>query len=344
MLDVKELLNEIRENAFKDVDLTSLPMMSAEEKRALVWENMERLLALGDDCKTAEWLADQYLDVSTGCPNNDNPMLNIKGTDFLDSSVAHLPEEERCFARFAYDMGILAYHLLAREQLWEDYYFGEGYDNDAYELDEDMQDRYPGLMKILKESFAIDNKPLVDWVRNSPYRRCSSRVVGIMLQAAADEASMFNSAEQDYYFNSLPINRGFDEITKANLEVEDGLECLSNAAKHKERAKELGLDREQASIVDALCGTFQNDYPANYIACAKELQAMATMLLQSRKPEKMDNRDRDKYSREFFDKAYEIAGKFDIDMSSRYFNIGRLYIDDWLRLKYQSKRYGTGRF
>ena len=159
MIDVIELLNGIREKAFEDVDLTSLPKMSAEEKRTLVWENMERLLALGDDCKTAEWLADQYLDVSTGNPNYDNPMLNTKGTDFLDSSVAHLSEEERCFARFAYDMGILAYHLLAREQLWEDYYFGEGYDNDAYELDEDMQDRYPGLMKILKESFAIDNKP-----------------------------------------------------------------------------------------------------------------------------------------------------------------------------------------
>ena len=344
MLDVKELLNEIRERAFKDVDLTSLPKMSAEERRSLVWENMERLLALGDNCQTAVWLASQYLDVETDNPNYDNPMLNKKGTDFLDSSVSHLSEEERCFGRFAFDMGILSHHLLAREQLWEDYYFGEGYDNDAYELDEDMQDRYPGLMKIVKESFAVDNKPLVDWVRNSPYRRCSSRVVDIMMQAAADEASSFNSAEQDYYFNSLPINRGLDEITEANLDVEDGLECLLNAAKHKERAKELGLDREQASIVDALCGTFENDYPANYIACAKELQTMATKLLQSRKSEQMDNRDRDKYSSEVFDKAYEIAEKFDIDMSSRYFNICRLYIDDWLRLKYQSKKYDTGRF
>ena len=344
MIDVIELLNEIREKVFKDVDLTSLPKMSAEEKRTLVWENMERLLALGDDWQTAEWLANQYLEVSTDNPNYENPMINANDTDFVDSSVAQLPEEERCFARFAFDMGILAHHLLTREQLWEDYYFGEGYDNDAYELIEEMQDRFPGVMRILKESYAIDNKPLVEWVRNSPYRLCSSRVVGIMLQAAADEAEMYNSAEQDYYFNSLPINRGFDEITKANLEVEDGLECLANAAKHKERAKELGLDREQASIVDALCGTFQNDYPANYIACAKELQAMATKLLQSRIPAQMDSSDRIKYNSEVSNKAYEIAEKFDIDMSSRDFNISRLYIDDWISLKYHSKRYGTGRF
>lgn len=48
MIDVIELLNGIREKAFKDVDLTSLPKMSAEEKRTLVWENMERLLGVSD--------------------------------------------------------------------------------------------------------------------------------------------------------------------------------------------------------------------------------------------------------------------------------------------------------
>lgn len=325
-MDAKELLQEIRERALGDVDLSGLANMSEEERRELLLQQTERLLAIRDNWDSIVWIANQIVN-RDGEVMSANPILDYDTLDLKDD-IEGLSDEEMVIAQFTTRLAYFSYCMLNQ---YGGYFFTDRYLGINEEYDEISQ----------HDEFWITNTALVNWVKTTPYRRVAAGVVAEMISVAGEEATRLSSVEQDYFygfFAAMAIDQS--DIAQCNDYMITGLHTLEVAECHKQQAIQLGLDRECGSIVDSLCGTLMNDYPVQMVSCAKELQQLSTSLLPDDRT-MMSRKKRGKWTSATFAACDQILKKYDIDIHTQKQNISLNYLLDWLDLKYNAKMYGA---
>lgn len=347
MKDVKVLLNDIKEKIFDGVDLSGLHKMTDSEQREFLLQQTERLLSTKENRQQAKWLRDLFIKNpgSYAIPADDNPLW-LPCSFMFNSKVEGLSGDEIVFARFAVRLAYFTYCMYTRFgfPFNVNVYLGEEMDSRVFDDDdEEFEGVYDYKEQLAEEDpesiFTLDNTPLIDWIKLTPYRRVAVGVMSIMLTTAGEKAERFNSVEQDYYFRFY----GFCGIDLDNpVECYDfvrmGFEKLERGVEHLQEAEEHGLDREGGSIVDALCCNFSHDYPQKYVECAKVIQQIATQMLPADST-KMSRDKRDEWTHEVLDAIDEDLKKYDIDLGTREYNLSMNYILDWLDLKYSVKMY-----
>ena len=324
-MDAKELLQEIRERALGDVDLSGLANMSEEERRELLLQQTERLLSTYENRRIISWIGDQITDY--GEISLDNPILDYDTLDMRDDIVWD-SEEDEVIARFTVRLAYFAYCMNLA--------YGEFFNTTIYL---GINDEYDEIS--VHDEFWITNGELVNWVKTTPYRRVATGVVSEMINVAGEEAKLKNSAEYDYYYgfiNTMPID--LSDIAQCNDFFIASIETLEEAERHRQLAAQRGLDRECGSIVDALCGTLMNDYPDEMVACAKELQQQADSLLQPIDAHTMDNIKKGRWAHSTFKACKPVLNKYGIEFKTYRQSISMNYLLDWLHLKYDAKMYG----
>ena len=326
-MEAKELLHEIKERVFKDTDLSRLASMSEEERRELLLQQTERLLSTRENREVINWMAELFTD-SHGYVQSDNPILDYDTQDLKDG-IGWDSEEDEIFARFTIRLAYFAYCMNLA--------YGEYFNTTRYL---GINAEYERIS--VHDMFWITNGELVNWVKTTPYRRVATGVVSEMINVAGEEAELKNSAEFDYYygfFNAILLDTS--DIAQCNDFLIVGIETLEAAERHRQLAAQKGLDRECASIVDALCGTLMNDYPEDMVACAKELQQLAGSLLQPIDTLTMNNIKQGDWAHSTLKTCEPVFKKYGIEFKTYKQSISMNYLLDWLHLKYYAKMYGT---
>ena len=326
-MEAKELLHEIKERVFKDTDLSRLASMSEEERRELLLQQTERLLSTRENREVINWMAELFTD-SHGYVQSDNPILDYDTQDLKDG-IGWDSEEDEIFARFTIRLAYFAYCMNLA--------YGEYFNTTRYL---GINAEYERIS--VHDMFWITNGELVNWIKTTPYRRVATGVVSEMINVAGEEAKLKNSAEFDYYygfFNAMLLDTS--DIAQCNDFLIVGIETLEAAERHRQLAAQKGLDRECASIVDALCGTLMNDYPEDMVACAKELQQLAGSLLQPIDTLTMNNIKQGDWAHSTLKTCEPVFKKYGIEFKTYKQSISMNYLLDWLHLKYYAKMYGT---
>lgn len=339
-MDIKELLIEIRDKVFKDIDLSGLPIMTPEERREFMLQQTERILSVRENRKQIKWLYSLFVDKET-----ENPLvLNkwIYAYYSFNEDVEGLTGNEKDFARFVVQLSFFAYCLydVYGNSFNVIFYLGNGLDNECYTDDCPGVDNMMGPYDVLCEVFSLDNKPLVNWIKTTPYRRVAAGIMSIMISSAGDFADLNNSVEKDYYYGFLTdMELNLDDISQCEDYIKIGFETLEMGKRHCQRAIELGMGRECGSIVDSLNASFTHDYPEEEVALAKKLQQIATRRLPKDRSSMTIIKRKD-WTHETFDVIAKELKKYDIDVDTREFNLSMNYLLDWLDYKYIAEMYG----
>ena len=326
-MEAKELLKEIKERVFKDTDLSRLTNMSEAERRDFLLQQTERLLSTRENREVINWMAELFTD-SHGYMQSDSPILDYDTQDLKDG-IGWDSEEDEIFARFTVRLAYFAYCMNLA--------YGEYFNTTRYL---GINAEYERIS--VHDMFWITNGELVNWIKTTPYRRVATGVVSEMINVAGEEAKLKNSAEFDYYygfFNAMLLDTS--DIAQCNDFLIVGIETLEAAERHRQLAAQKGLDRECASIVDALCGTLMNDYPEDMVDCAKELQQLAGSLLLPIDTLTMDNIKQGRWAHSTLKACGSVFKKYGIEFKTYKQNISMNYLLDWLNLKYYAKMYDT---
>lgn len=292
----------LKSQLFSDVDLDAIPSMTDEELRAMTVAQADAIMGLRRGGDAMGWLIGQFLE-DEGSWRDDNPLNHEKSP---------LTDWYRQLVEFCTD---LYYHH-------------------SFDLDE----LAPGLAQDHDEcfeDFTLANKPLVAWLRETPYRRVAVMVAKIMLNLEFAHVVGKNDAIQDYYAencdrNSLDV-QNTDECNELTNTI---LHCLETIDQHRQRGRELGLDDEQMRVVDALWGWAPHDYETEFVEAAKEVVKAVNASL----PAKTVIRSRNGfvvYKQQVIPTLTAIAEKYElgIDLTDQY-NLTMGYLTEWLYRKY----------
>ena len=347
MKDVKVLLNDIKERIFNGVDLGGLPQMTDSERREFLLQQTERLLSTQENRQLVKWLNDLFIKKHKGyeMPVEDNPLWFPYSFTF-NSKIEGLTYDEIIFARFAVRLAYFTYCMYTRfgYPFNVSVFIGEEMDDRAIDDDdEEIEVEYDYKERLAEDApesiFTLDNTPLTDWIKLTPYKRVAVGMMSLMISTAGEKAERFNSVEQDYYFRFYGFcGIDLDNPVECYDYVRIGFEKLERGVEHLQEAEEHGLDREGGSIVDALCCNFSHDYPQKYVECAKVIQQIATQMLPADST-KMSRDKRNEWTHEVLDAIDEDLKKYDIDLDTREYNLSLNYLLDWLDLKYNAKMY-----
>ncbi len=335
MEGVKKLLNEIREKVFSSEDLSRLPTMTEDERQEFILQQAERLLADRDRKELIGLLSTLLVDQDNKKFIKSNPLL-VDGSLAFNEDIEGFSEEEKAYARFATHLAFFVSCMYFNNfQFFNPVmYLGDGFDA-IYAV----EDKYREQMAFADENFSIRNKKLVDWIQVSNYRRVVACIVDLLIWQAGIEAEYKNSVEQDFYYRlSTFMYFDLNSIEDCNEHVVAGLRILEDGEKHKQRAIEIGLDREGGSIVDALACEFRHDYPENLVSCAKDLQKLADSMMPTDTASMDGNKGKD-WALTVFSAAEKIFHQYDYDIDSEKHSLSMDYLLDWLLFKYVAKMY-----
>ena len=333
--DVKVLLNDIKEKVFKGVELSSVPTRYDDDWNKFLLTHSERLLSTRENRKLIMWLYSLYFDEENPTPltYGDPGVSEYFGYKDIDG----LSKYEMDFASMCYYLAYFTYCMSSAvgRNFNVVLFLGDGMDDG---IQSDYYTEWNGLTSY-EEVFSLDNKVLVDWIKTTNYKRVAAGVMSSMISAAGDRAKYQNPVEHDYFygfFGSVLIN--MDHIEECIGYVNIGFETLTEAEHHRQRAKELGLSKELATIVDSLRASFTHNYPEKYVECAKVIQPIVSQMLPQDHLS-MSVEKRAKWTSSVFRVINEEIKKFDIDLDTREYNLSMNYILDWLDLEYNAKMY-----
>ena len=333
--DVKVLLNDIKEKVFKGVELSSVPTRNDNDWNKFLLTHSERLLSTRENRKLIMWLYSLYFDEENPTPlTYGDPGVSEY---FSYKEIDGLSKFEMDFANICYYLAYFTHCMNSAvgRNFNVELFLGTGMDDD---IQTDYFTEWNGLTSY-EEVFSLDNKVLVDWIKTTNYRRVAAGVMSSMISAAGDRAKYQNPVEHDYFygfFGSVLIN--MDHIEECIGYVNIGFETLTEAEHHRQRAEELGLSKELATIVDSLRASFTHNYPEKYVECAKVIQPIVSQMLPQDHLS-MSVEKRAKWTSSVFRVINEEIKKFDIDLDTREYNLSMNYILDWLDLEYNAKMY-----
>ena len=211
----------LKESLFSEVDLTHIPEMSDEERRAFNIQQLDRIIGMRSHADALGWFIGQFIH-HEGERREDNPLYEEEGTPLVD------------------------WYL---ELLWLGY---ELYEHIPFDLDLLV----PGLAQDKNDpenDFTIDNAPLCDWLTTTPYRFVAMLVGRIMLEVEYSKVVGSNDAEQDYYAEHCSTDNFYtNDPEEARQAVQMLLDGLKEIRSHREQGRQLGLSIEQERVVDSL--------------------------------------------------------------------------------------------
>jgi len=293
----------LKESLFSEVDLTRIPEMSDEERRAFNIQQLDRIIGMRSHADALGWFIGQFIH-HEGERREDNPLYEEEGTPLVD------------------------WYL---ELLWLGY---ELYEHIPFDLDLLV----PGLAQDKNDpenDFTIDNAPLCDWLTTTPYRFVAMLVGRIMLEVEYSKVVGYNDAEQDYYAEHCSTDNFYtNDPEEARQAVQMLLDGLKEIRSHREQGRQLGLSIEQERVVDLLWSWVPHDYPEDYVAAAKEMVEAA----EREMPGKTVIRSRQGfliYKKQLMPSLVAIVKKYDlpVDLTDRY-NLTIGYMHEWLYRKY----------
>lgn len=293
----------LKDGLFREVDLTRIPQMSDEERRAFNVQQLDRIIGMRSHADALAWFVGQFKR-EEGERREDNPLYEEEGTPLVD------------------------WYL---ELVWLGF---ELYEHIPFDLDL-LQ---PGLAHDKNDpenDFTIDNAPLCDWLTTTPYCFVALLVGRIMLEVEYSKVVGYNDAEQDYYAEHCPTSDFYTaDPEEARQAVQMLLDGLREIRSHREQGRKLGLNDEQERVVDLLWSWVPHDYPEDYVAAAKEMVEAA----EREMPGKTVIRSRQGfliYKKQLMPSLVAIVKKYDlpVDLTDRY-NLTIGYMNEWLFRKY----------
>ncbi len=296
----------IKESLFKNTDLSQIAQQSEDERRAFNLEQLEHILSLRPGADALAWLLDQFLNYR-GEPRDDNP-LYVEDSPLVTWYMELL------------SIGNPLYHH--RPFCLDDIIAGVSHNPEEP-----------------KKDFTLENKQLVDWLKQSAYRRVAGMIAWVMLEVEFTRVVGFNEAMQDYYAEHCRSDLFDSQDVKACEKFIDSvLKALRLMGDHEQRGRALGLSDEERRVTDSLWGWAPHDYQENYVAAAREMvrtvdeELPSETIIRSRKGFNL-------WKQGLFPKLAKISDRHElgINMDDDY-NITIGYLSMWLLDKYLGGR------
>ena len=251
----KQLLEAITSQAFKDVDLSPVLSLSGDELRTFTLEQMERLRAW-PQCMGALWLSDQFWtsDRIITPRSSDHPWIAFESEMWDREQLSDLTDDEYRIAEWIVQLALLSHDL----------YCHEPFDTD--QLGDHLQGRREQTERFA-DSFRYDNKPLVEWIRTTKYRRVAAMVCYTMMDQEINWAVENNLAVQDYYANeSDRYGISWDMTEDCEAYISKCLNAMQKIVEHYQKGHAAGLNDEEITVIDMLYGFaphefFEEDFP-----------------------------------------------------------------------------------
>ena len=319
----KALLESIKRNAFSGVDLSRVTTMSKEELRTFTLEQEERLLSAEPYGDLAAWLSDQFWTA-------DKELIMIRDPHpWLESELAikDLPElldfseEDYRLARWILHIALLS-HDLFNHARFDLSVLGDGLVTDEEDI-------------IAEEDFQFSNRALIDWIRQTPYRRIAALVCYQVLDSETNKAMETNIAVQDFYAMGCWRNRpDYSEEESCEEFTSDALDAMQQISDHYEEGHSKGLNDEEIRVLDAMYAFAPHNYHEEDFPCVRELCDTARRLLPE-EPFVRSEQGCRQYVRAVFEEAKKILTKHEVDFDpDAIIDMTLSYIEAWIRAKY----------
>ena len=258
-----QFLEHIKKNAFKDIDLAPVTTLQGDKLRTFTLEQLERLRGWMPDANAALWLSDQFWtsDRNLTMRTNPHPWLAFEWEMKDREQMPDLSDDEYTIACWIEQLALLSHDLYCHEPF------------DVEQLSDGLQGRFTQT-ELYEDSFRYDNKPLVEWIKTTPYRRIAAMVCYTMVDQETDWAVQNNQAVQDYY--AMECWRDFGDWGKLE-DCEDfinrSLTAMQKIEEHYQKGHAEGLSDEEIRVLDIMFGFAPHnycpdDYPAVRDICA----------------------------------------------------------------------------
>lgn len=292
----------LKEEVFRDIDLSKVGSMSDEERRQLTISVTDQMLSQRAYGETVGWYISQFLDVNEE-PRKDNPLYQEK------SAVVDWYVELAVFCNALYT------HVPI-----------------------DLNSIEPGMAQYPDEpeqDYTIDNQRLVGWLRETPFRRVAMLVARIMLDREFERVVGVFDAVQDYYAEHCTTNTiNTQDAAKCEAFIHSVLDSIKTVCQHQQQGRELGLNDEELRIVDALWGWMPHPYEPPYVDAAREIY----QTVEANLPSPTTIRSRNGFmifKKPLMEKFETVVRKYDLDIDlTDTYNITIGYLTEWLWVKY----------
>ena len=293
----------LKRNVFSDIDLERIASMDADQRRELKVSQIDKMLGKVPCADALGWYISRFVD-DDNHRRADNPLYDEEDTPLVAWYLEVLELSSNLYSHEVFSLDLLAPGL---------------------EMDTVDQ----------RQQFTIDNQQLIDWLRQTPYRRVSAMVARIIMLVEYDKVIGHNDAVQDYYAEHCSTGE-FDpqDENTADTFTNNAIDALIEMKHHAEQGRQLGLSDEQIRVVDMLWSWVPHDYPEAYVETAKEVIEVVDRAL----PAKTVIRSRKGFQM-FYDQLIpqllQVIEKYDlpVDLTDRY-NLTVGYMYDWLFAKY----------
>ena len=302
-----KFLNEV----FSGIDLAKLSDMTEEERRVFLFEQAERLLSANDYGDTARFYAYNVIECK------DDGQLDVNPAFSGDTSVEGL-----WLVRLAWLLvGVLETDVNLTLEACELPVLKIDTDEVFVTFDKNV---FPNGITL----FYNDLLKLFSNVSNNGCH-LAAYLMNALCRRGIDWAVLHNPVVQDYlakviHFKGIRKNDDWEKIGP------DLMTALLNVHNHLFLGHESGLDSQGQFIIDALWGFVPHDYPAEYVACAKEILTSVPELL----PTKRNKAAKRQFVNKVIQRCSEITKKYDVDFDTKKFNISLSYIAFWLEYFY----------
>ena len=320
----KELLDVIVRNLFKDTDLSRVPHMTAEELTTFTLEQEERLLAMTANGLSIAWLSDRFwtADKELILMFDPHPWLADEETLKAHEDMPDLTDDEYALASWITKLATLSHALFVHTY---------------FPLDM-LRKRLAKKNLPIEESFYYINEPLIDWIRQTPYRRVAAMVCYLVLDTETNYAIQTNQAVQDFYAMECWYDRpDWQKIDECETFITKALDGMRQIEEHYEKGQDAGLNDDEIRVLDALYGFAPHEYFEEDFPRVRDICQAAEELLPDRPYVKSEKGERE-YAVRMHKRIGEIYAKYDMHYNpSDVRDLTPGYLDSWIYDKY----YGT---
>ena len=320
----KQFLEHIKKNVFKDIDLAPAATLQGDELRTFSLEQLERLRGWLPDANAALWLGDQFwtADRNLTMITDPHPWLADEWEMKDREQMPDLSDEEYTIACWIVQLALLSHDLYCHEPFYVDL------------LSDGLQGRF-AQTELYKDSFRYDNKPLVEWIKTTPYRRIAAMVCYIMADQEIDWAVQNNQAVQDYY--AMECWRDFGDWGKLE-DCEDfisrSLTAMQKIEEHYQKGHAEGLSDEEIRVLDIMFGFAPHNYTTEDYPAVRDICTVAQKHLPKEPYIKSEQGQR-AYGKAVFADLEKVFAKHDMTWDpSDPTDLTMGYLDAWVYDKY----------
>lgn len=318
----KALLEAIKRDAFRGIDLSHVIKMSNEERHTFTLQQEERMLGERPYGNVAAWLSDQFwtCDKELRLMTKPHPWLESEIAIRDTPELLDLSPEDYELAQWILHIALFSHDLFNHAR------FDLSVLADGLTSSKDV---------TTEDDFLFSNKALIEWIRQTPYRRIAALVCYQVLDAETDKAVEENQAVQDFYAMECWRNRpNWGDAASCEAFTSKALEAMQRISDHYETGHSKGLNDEEIRVLDAMYAFTPHNYFEEDFPCVRELCETASRMLPKR-PFVKSEEGRRKYVHEVFEEAKKILVKHEVDFDPDAFvDMTLSYLEAWINAKY----------